>query len=319
MGLSAEWKYRIFLLDRFWRHNLQRFKRRKGMSEGRIGIIGGSGLYDIEGIKDIRSVEVKTPFGEPSDQYRLGTLEGREVVFLPRHGRGHRLLPTELNYRANIYGFKKLGVEWIVAVSTVGSFKEEIRPLDIVIIDQFFDRTNQARKSTFFGDGIVAHISFAEPLCPTLREILYQVAIQVGARVHMGGTYLNMEGPAFSTKAESLIYKSWGIDVVGMTNMTEAKLAREAEICYATMAMVTDYDCWYEGEDVSIVTIDQVIKNLLKNADVAKEIIKKAVPLIPQQRTCQCATALKDAIITSKDMIPPDTRQRLELIIGKYL
>lgn len=289
------------------------------MDQTKIGIIGGSGLYDIEGITELRSVKVETPFGDPSDEYRWGTLEGRDVVFLPRHGRGHRLLPTELNYRANVYGFKKLGVEWIIAVSAVGSFKQEIRPLDIVIIDQFFDRTNQARESTFFGGGIVAHVSFAEPLCPVLREILYQVATQMGARVHMGGTYLNMEGPAFSTKAESLIYKSWGIDVIGMTNLTEAKLAREAEICYGTLAMVTDYDCWHKGEDVPIVTIDQVIKNLLKNTDVAKEILKKAVPLIPQQRTCQCANALKDAIITPKDMISPETKKRLELITGKYL
>jgi 5'-methylthioadenosine phosphorylase len=289
------------------------------VGKAKIGIIGGSGLYDIEGITDLRSVRVKTPFGDPSDEYRWGTLEGRDVVFLPRHGRGHRLLPTELNYRANIYGFKKMGVEWIIAISAVGSFKQEIRPLDIVIIDQFFDRTNQARESTFFGDGIVAHISFAEPLCPVLREILCQVATQVGARVHMGGTYLNMEGPAFSTKAESLIYKSWGIDVIGMTNMTEAKLAREAEICYGTLAMVTDYDCWYKGEDVPIVTIDQVIKNLLKNTDVAKEILKKAVPLISEQRNCLCTTALKDAIITPKDMIPPETKKRVELITEKYL
>lgn len=319
MRLSSTLGYKLFALRRtLCRIDFHR-KERSRMDKKRIGIIGGSGLYDIEGVKDVHSVRVETPFGNPSDEYRIGVVEGREVVFLPRHGKGHRILPTELNYRANIYGFKKLGVEWIIAVSTVGSFKEQIRPLDIVIIDQFFDRTNQARKNTFFGNGIVGHISFAEPLCPILRDILYKVGLEVGANIHKGGTYLNMEGPAFSTKAESLIYKSWGIDVVGMTNMPEAKLAREAEICYATMAMVTDYDAWYEGDEVSIVTIDAVIKNLLKNADTAKEIIKKAIPRIPEKRTCQCSTALKDAIITSREAIPEETKKRLDLIIGKYM
>ena len=291
------------------------------MMERRIGIIGGSGLYNINGIENTRRLKVYTPFGDPSDELELGVLGDREVVFLPRHGLGHRLLPTEINYRANIWAMKKLGVEWIISVSAVGSFKQEVRPLDIVLIDQFVDRTNQGRKSTFFGDGIACHIMFAHPVCQELRRIIYEAGQEEGegTRIHWGGTYLNMEGPAFSTKAESLLYKSWGIDVVGMTNLCEAKLAREAEICYATMAMVTDYDCWNEGDEEALVNIDMVVENLNKNAIVARRIIRNTILKIPEERNCECASALKDAIITKTDLIPGETAKRLELIIGKYL
>ncbi len=282
----------------------------------KIGIIGGSGLYKIEGLTDTKWLKVDTPFGKPSDEYLLGKLSGVEIVFLARHGRGHYVMPTELNYPANIYGMKKLGVERIISVSTVGSFKEEIKPLDILIPDQYVDRTNQARKATFFGNGIVAHVNFADPSCNVLAEIIAQSAEETGVTVHKGGTYLNMEGPAFSTRAESRLYKSWGMDVIGMTNMPEARCAREAEICYVTMAMVTDYDCWHKGESVDIET---VIKNLQKNSEVAKEVIKKALPKIPKQRDCPCASALKDAIITKPKLIPRETKKKLELIIGKYI
>lgn len=232
----------------------------------RIGIIGGSGLYDIEGLKNKKWIKINTHFGDPSDEYLVGELNGEEVVFLPRHGRGHKMMPSELNYRANIFGMKKLGVQWLISISAVGSFKKEIKPLDIVVIDQFVDRTNQARKMTFFGDGVVAHIAFAEPICSVLSDILYSTAKKLAVKnnitVHKGGTYINMEGPAFSTEAESFLYKSWGMDVIGMTNMPEAKLAREAEMCFATLAMVTDYDAWYEEE--SVVTVDVIIQNLKK-------------------------------------------------------
>jgi 5'-methylthioadenosine phosphorylase len=281
----------------------------------KIGIIGGSGLYQIDGLKDIKEVSVKTPFGEPSDSYIIGTLEGIEVAFLPRHGRGHRLLPTELNYRANIYGMKKLGVEQIISISTVGSFKEELEPLDIVLPDQFVDRTNQARKTTFFGDGIVAHISFAEPTCPELRKIIYNAGRALSLRIHDRGIYLNMEGPAFSTKAESYLYKSWDMDIIGMTNMPEARLAREAEICFTTVAFVTDYDCWRE----EMVTIDMVIANLTKNVETAKKLIKKAVPVLSRERNCICADALKYAIITDKKVIAEQIKKKLDIIIGKYV
>ena len=289
------------------------------MLKGRVGIIGGSGLYDIEGIKDVKAVKVKTPFGDPSDEYTTGVLEGQEVVFLPRHGKGHRRLPSEVNYRANIYGMKSLGVEAIISVSAVGSLKKELRPLDIVVPDQFVDRTNQARKMTFFGDGIAAHIAFAEPVCPELSMVLVDAGRGSGATMHEKGTYLNMEGPAFSTKAESLLYRSWGMDVIGMTNMAEAKLAREAEICYATLACVTDYDCWYAAEGHECVTVDLIIQNLLKNVAVSKEILKKAIPKIPGMRNCVCRNALKDAIITSRDAISPEAKKRLGIIIGRYV
>ena len=281
---------------------------------GRIGIIGGSGLYEIEGVKNLKEKKIETPFGDPSDTFLLGELGDREIAFLPRHGRGHRILPSELNFRANIYGFKSLGVQRIIAVNAVGSLREEIKPLDIVLPDQFFDRTNQARKTTFFGEGIVAHIAFADPVCPELLEALYQVGTDAGAKMHRGGTYLNMEGPAFSTRAESKIYRGWGLDVIGMTALAEAKLAREAEICYGTMAMVTDYDCWREGESV---VIEQVIENLKKNADMAKKIIKGVCECIPDERKCPCASALQNAIITSD--IPEEVSRKLKIIIGKYL
>ena len=280
----------------------------------RIGIIGGSGLYEIDGVKNLKEKKIETPFGDSSDTFLLGELGDREIVFLPRHGRGHRILPSELNFRANIYGFKSLGVQRIIAVNTVGSLREEIKPLDIVLPDQFFDRTNQARKTTFFGEGIVAHIAFADPVCPELLEALYQVGTDAGAKMHRGGTYLNMEGPAFSTRAESKIYRGWGLDVIGMTALGEAKLAREAEICYATMAMVTDYDCWREGERVFV---EQILENLRKNADIAKEIIKGVCERIPDERKCPCASALEKAIISSD--VPEEVSRKLKIIIGKYL
>ena len=275
---------------------------------GKIGIIGGSGLYDIEGIRDVKSEKVSTPFGEPSDEYTVGKLEGKEVVFLPRHGKGHKILPTELNFRANIYGMKKLGADRIISLTAVGSLKEELKPLDMVIIDQFVDRTNQARKTTFFGDGIAGHIAFCDPICPELADLLYKAAKSVSTSVHKGGTYLNMEGPAFSTKAESKLYRSWGMDVIGMT---------EAEICYSTVAMVTDYDCWYEGEES--VTIEMIIENLQKNAKNAKDILKKVLPEIPEDRNCVCATASKFAVLTKSHLIPEKIKKNLDIIIGKYI
>lgn len=289
------------------------------MLKGRIGIIGGSGLYNIEGIKSVKNVKVKTPFGDPSDEYTVGVLEGREVVFLPRHGRGHVLLPSELNYRANIYGMKKLGVEMIISVSAVGSLKEELKPLDIVVPDQFVDRTNHARQMTFFGNGIVAHISFADPVCPDLSSALVKAGRAAGATMHESGTYINMEGPAFSTKAESYLYKSWGMDIIGMTNLAEAKLAREAEICYAALACVTDYDCWYEHAGFESVTVDIIIQTLLKNVEMSKKILKEAVREIPLKRACGCGKALENAIITSRDRISPKVKKDLALIIGKYV
>jgi 5'-methylthioadenosine phosphorylase len=282
-----------------------------------IGIIGGSGLYNIEGIRDIQKVHLDTPFGSPAAEFILGNLEGRDIVFLPRHGRGHRMLPSELNYRANIYAMKKLGVERIISISAVGSLKEEIRPQDILIADQFVDRTNQARGSTFFGQGIAAHISFAEPVCPALAKIFYDTARGKDLSVHPKGTYLNMEGPAFSTRAESFLYKGWGMDVIGMTNMSEARLAREAEICYVTLAMVTDYDCWHAEEEQ--VSADLIIQNMRKNVANAKTLIKSALSKIPKDRDCLCAQALKNAIVTSADEITPEIRKKLEVIIGKYV
>lgn len=282
----------------------------------KVGIIGGSGLYDMEGLKEPKWVRVDTPFGKPSDEYLTAELSDREIVFLPRHGRGHKLLPSELNYRANIYGMKFLGVEYILSVSAVGSLKEEIRPLDFLVADQYVDRTNQSRKTTFFGDGIVAHIGFANPSCDILNKLIYQAGETLGFNMHEKGTYLNMEGPAFSTKAESNLYRSWGMDVIGMTNMPEARCAREAEICYSTLAMVTDYDCWHGSEDVSV---DMIIQNLLKNVENAKKILKEVIPQIPQARDCICSSALKEAIITDKNLIPEDTKKKLDIIIGKYL
>jgi 5'-methylthioadenosine phosphorylase len=286
------------------------------MDTVKIGVIGGSGLYDIETLTDVQRVNLDTPFGHPSDEYILGTLEGVRVAFLPRHGRGHRLSPSELNFRANIYGFKKLGVEHIISVTAVGSLKEHIHPLDVVVPDQFFDRTRQ-RVSTFFGDGLVAHIAFADPICPNLSELIYEAAVKNGAKVHKGGTYLCMEGPAFSTRAESNVYRQWGMDIIGMTNLQEAKLAREAEICYATIAMVTDYDCWHEEEED--VSVEAIIQNLLKNATLAKKIIQTVVPTIPGERNCICANALQYALITDRSIIPAETKQKLDLLVGKYL
>ncbi|RII26725.1 MAG: S-methyl-5'-thioadenosine phosphorylase [Geobacter sp.] len=287
------------------------------MAEQIVGVIGGSGLYEMEGLADIREVTVDTPFGAPSDTFVTGNLEGVRMVFLPRHGRGHRLLPSEVNYRANIYGMKKLGVGRIISVSAVGSMKEEIPPGDIVIPDQFIDRTKGIRKDTFFGEGIVAHVGFADPVCGSLSDILYTAACKAGANVHQGGTYICMEGPAFSTRAESLLYRSFGASVIGMTNLTEAKLAREAEICYGTIALSTDYDCWHEHHDD--VTVDAIVAIIKQNVTMAKNIIRHAVAEIGGERSCPCATALQFSIITEKSHIPAVARQNLDLIIGKYL
>ena len=286
------------------------------MTNGRIGIIGGSGLYNIEGITDVENITVETPFGNPSDKFITGKLEGKDVVFLPRHGKTHSILPSELNFRANIYGMKKLGVERIIAVSAVGSMKKEIKPLDIVIPDQFIDRT-QGRTGTFFGDGIVGHVSLADPVCSALADTLYKAANSAGATVHKGGTYVCIEGPQFSTRAESLTYRQWDVSIIGMTNLQEAKLAREAEICYSTLALSTDYDCWHEGEED--VTAEIVLQNIMKNVDTAKAIIKHAIPMIESERDCGCANASRNAIITHKDNIPNETKERLSVIFGKYL
>ena len=286
------------------------------MSQAEIGIIGGSGLYSMPGLTDVREVKQRTPFGDPSDAYILGTLEGRKVGFLARHGRGHRILPTELNFRANIYGFKQLGVERIVSVSAVGSLKEEHKPLDFVIPDQFFDRTRH-RVDTFFGEGIVAHIAFADPICPELAHIVEAACEKSGVTGKRGGTYLCMEGPQFSTKAESNVYRGWGMDVIGMTNLQEAKLAREAEICYVTVAMVTDYDCWHPHHDS--VTVDQIVAVLMKNAENASQVVRQTVALMPAKRNCKCGAALAHAILTDRDKIPPVTREKLKLILEKYL
>ena len=286
------------------------------MAQAEIGVIGGSGLYEMEGITNSESVKIDTPFGNPSDEYFVGTLEGRKVAFLPRHGRGHYIMPGELNFRANIYGMKKLGVKWIISVSAVGSLKEEYAPTHIVLPHQFYDKT-RFRKDTFFGDGIVAHISFADPVCIDLSDLLYQCAKKAGATVHNGGTYCCMEGPAFSTKAESEIHRKLGFDVIGMTNVQEAKLAREAELCYATMAMVTDYDVWHEEEED--VSVEQIIAVLQQNATTGQEIIRLAVNNIPAEQKCSCASALSTAIITSPDKMPAATKKKLKLIIGKYV
>jgi 5'-methylthioadenosine phosphorylase len=287
----------------------------------RIGIIGGSGLYDLDVFRREDRVTVPTPFGNPSDPLEIFEVNGREVVFLARHGKGHRLLPTEINYRANIWALKILGVTRILSVSAVGSFKKEIQPTDIVLIDQFYDRTNQARKMTFFGDGLVAHISFENPLCGELRRVLFEAGHEegLGAKIHWGGTYLNIEGPAFSCRAESKLHKSWGFDVVGMTNVAEAKLAREAEMCYATLAMVTDYDSWVDDKDDNLVSSDVVVECLRKNNESVRKIIVKAMAAIPEERRCSCGSALQHAIATSPESVPKEAADRLDPIIGRYL
>ncbi len=286
------------------------------MADPKIGIIGGSGLYSMPGFEAHQEVIIKTPWGDPSDKYIVGSLSGKEVAFLSRHGRGHRHSPSELNYRANVWGMKKLGVERIVSLSAVGSLKEEHHPLEFVIPDQFFDRT-RGRQSTYFGDGLVAHISFAQPICPQLSGLVHQVCQQQGVPAKKGGTYLCMEGPAFSTLAESNVYRSWGMDVIGMTNLTEAKLAREAEICYVTVAMVTDYDCWHQDHDA--VTVTDILANLTKNAENACKVVAATVAAMPDTRDCKCGSALAHALITDPKTIPQDTREKLDLLVGKYL
>ena len=280
-----------------------------------IGIIGGSGLYSMPGFETQEEVNLETPFGRPSDNYVLGKLGGHRVAFLARQGRGHRLSPSELNFRANVYGMKSLGVERIISLSAVGSLKDEHHPLDFVIPDQFFDRT-RGRVSTFFGDGLVAHVSFAHPVCPELSLVVADACVATGVNVTRGGTYLCMEGPAFSTRAESLVYRSWGMDVIGMTNLQEAKLAREAEICYVTIAMVTDYDCWHPDHDA--VTVNEIITHLVKNAENACKVVAQAVAKIPAARSCQCGSALSHAIITDRKMVPEATRRKLGILIDKY-
>jgi 5'-methylthioadenosine phosphorylase len=286
------------------------------LQEAEIGIIGGSGLYSMPGLTDIREEKVSTPFGDPSDSFILGKLEGRNVAFLARHGRGHRLLPSELNFRANIYAMKQLGVERIVSVSAVGSLKEEHKPTDFVIPNQFIDRTF-LRKSTFFGEGIVGHVAFGDPICATVAGAAAEACASSNVVGKKGGTYICMEGPQFSTKAESNLYRSWGADVVGMTNLQEAKLAREAEICYATVAMVTDYDCWHPDHDS--VTVEQIVAVLHQNAENAAKVVRATVAALPKERNCACASAAKYAILTQPAAIPAEARERLKLLFGKYL
>lgn len=286
------------------------------LEEIKIGIIGGSGLYEMAALTEKEEVAVTTPFGKPSDNFVVGTLHGKRVAFLSRHGRGHRLMPTELNFRANIFAMKKLGVERIISASAVGSLKEEHQPLDIVLPDQFFDRTRHRTGETFFGSGLVTHISLAEPVCSQLCDVLETAGRKEHISVHRGGTYLCMEGPAFSTKAESNVYRSWGMDVIGMTNLQEAKLAREAEICYATLALVTDYDCWHPDHDA--VTVTQIIDNLNRNAVNAQKIIATAVAAMPAKRVCKCGSALAHALITDRKKIPPATKKKLDLLVRKY-
>ena len=289
------------------------------MQQAEIGIIGGSGLYSMPGLTDIREEAISTPFGDPSDSFILGNLEGRKVAFLARHGRGHRLLPSELNFRANIYAMKLLGVERIVSVSAVGSLKQEHKPTDFVVPDQFIDRT-YARTSTFFGNGIVGHVAFGDPVCATVARAAVDACAHLGIVGKLGGTYVCMEGPQFSTKAESNLYRSWGADVIGMTNLQEAKLAREAEICYATVAMVTDYDCWHPDHDS--VTVDQIVAVLHQNAENAAKVVRAtvaALPAGPDARACACADAAKYAILTQRDAIPAEAKERLKLLFGKYL
>jgi 5'-methylthioadenosine phosphorylase len=286
------------------------------LPRAQVAVIGGSGFYDFPDLTERRELHLETPFGQPSDALITGQVGGVSVAFLARHGRGHRISPGELPARANIYALKRLGVEWIISVSACGSMREDIAPLDVVIPDQLFDRT-RGRPSSFFGDGIVAHVAFAEPFCPRLSAVLAEGAAQVGARHHRGGTYICIEGPQFSTKAESRIYRQWGVDVIGMTALPEARLAREAEICYATLAFVTDYDVWHETADP--VSVELVIQNLLANVETGKQIVRAALPSIPQERECPCASALANAIITQRDRITPQGRARLGPLIDKYL
>ncbi len=283
----------------------------------KIGIIGGSGLYDLEGLENKRWVELDTPFGKPSDEFLLAELKGKEIAFLARHSRGHKICPSAINYRANIYAMKSLGVAKIISVSACGSLKEEFRPLEFVIPDQFVDRTNQARKYTFFNEGIVAHISFAKPVCKDLTNTLHEAVKKVGSNVHLGGTYLNMEGPQFSTLAESRLYRNWGMDIIGMTNMAEARLAREAEMCYVALAAITDYDCWHPDHDS--VTLDIILSNLKKNVVNSQKIIAELIPLISEQRSCSCQESLKYAIVTDPKVVPQQVKKKLEIIIGKYM
>jgi 5'-methylthioadenosine phosphorylase len=293
-----------------------RAERPGGCLQAEIGIIGGSGLYSMPGLTKVKEVRLKTPFGAPSDAYMCGTLEGRKVAFLARHGRGHRILPSELNFRANIHGFKQLGVDRIVSISAVGSLKEEHKPLEFVIPDQFFDRTRH-RVDTFFGNGIVAHIAFADPVCGELAKVVESACKQAGVVGKRGGTYLCMEGPQFSTKAESNVYRGLGMDVIGMTNLQEAKLAREAELCYVTVAMVTDYDCWHPHHDS--VTVDQIVAVLVKNAENAAKVVRQTVAAMPRNRSCKCGSALAHAILTDRNKIPAATKNKLKVIVGKYL
>jgi len=283
----------------------------------KIGIIGGSGLYKIEGIRNIRAVSVNTPFGKPSDKFILGELEGKEVVFLPRHGIGHRISPSCINYRANIFGMKKLGVGKIISVSACGSLKEEFKPLDFVVVDQFVDRTNQARAMSFFTEGIVAHIEFSHPVCSCLSKLIYDTARSLNMNIHPKGTYINMEGPAFSTLAESELYRSWGMDIIGMTNFAEAKLAREAQICYSVLAAVTDYDCWHPQH--ASVTIEMIVGNLNKNIENSKKILSLVIKNMPDGCSCGCQESLKYAIVTDKKVIPAKVKKDLKMIIGKYI
>ena len=281
-----------------------------------VGIIGGTGLYEMEGFADVREVAVETPFGPPSDRLMIGTLEGRRVAFLPRHGRGHRILPHELNFRANVFALKALGVEWILSVSAVGSLKEAYAPLHVLVPDQFIDRTLQ-RPSTFFGRGLVAHVAFARPFCRGLSKVMAAACGDAGAIHHVGGTYVCMEGPAFSTLAESQLYRSWGADVIGMTNLQEAKLAREAEICYSTLAMVTDYDCWHPEHDA--VTAEGILAVLGRNAETAKAVLRAAVRRLPIPRECECASALKYALVTPPALVPEAVKRELAPIVGRYM
>ena len=286
------------------------------VAEATVGVIGGSGLYELDDLTDVREVRPDTPFGTPSDTIVVGSLSGVRVAFLPRHGRGHRFSPTRIPVRANIFAMKSLGVERVISISAVGSLKEEVRPLDLVVPDQLIDRTRQ-RANTFFDEGMVVHVAFADPFCPDLSDTLAQAALQNGATVHKGGTYVVMEGPAFSTRAESFLYRSWGASTIGMTALPEAKLAREAEMCYAILACATDYDCWHEAEES--VTVEMVITNLLQNVASSKNILQTAIPLLSEERSCACGSALKDAILTSREVISKETRERLAPLVGKYL
>ena len=284
---------------------------------GRIGVIGGSGLYEIEGLKRVEEVSLDTPFGVPSDKFLISELNGKEVVFLPRHGKHHRINPSRINYRANIYGMKKLGVERIISISACGSLKEEYKPLDFLIPTQFVDRTNQARKYTFFDENITVHIGFAHPICEGLAQTLKQAAENVKITTHYSGIYLNMEGPQFSTLAESNLYRSWGMDIVGMTNMAEARLAREAEICYISLAAITDSDCWHRSHDS--VTVDVILDNLKKNVANSKTLLKEFISLVDDNKSCSCRQALKNAIVTRPEFIPRETKKKLDIIIGRYI